>query len=430
MLAPLRKGPPPLRAHVKVGDTVDQRYKLHRDLGMGRAGRVFEAVHLFTGRTVALKLVAPDTPEAFRDEQNARLVREAHALASVRHPGVVEVLDGGFLPDRTPYLVTEMLEGRTLEGLIATRGHLSVEDTVAMALQLTSALDAAHAAGVVHRDVKPSNILLTRDHTRREALKLVDFGLARLEKQSEERLTGIGPLIGTPAYMAPEQLLGLEDIDNRCDVYALGVTMYECLTGRMPYEGSYPEVLLEVCSEGPASTLDPKSGVPEALALIIKKAMQKERPDRFPWMKDFREAILDAYPTARQHTEFFGPLPSARAKPAAAESRRKLARAPYVTPVRIVMGDMTIDGRTEDISSGGLLVVCHQVCPTEKRATMKFALPMEGRVIAVDVQVRWVKAARAYDPDGPRALGVEFIDPPQEMALSIARYVSLMAEPG
>ena len=413
----------------KVGDSLLARYELVRDLGRGNVGQVFQAVQQFTGRRVALKLVDPSTPLGRRPELNARLVREAKALASVRHPGVVEVLDGGFLHDGTPFIVMEMREGRTLEGLLTARGRLSVEDTVALALQLASSLDAAHAAGVVHRDLTPSNVLIVHDHARREAIKLIDFGLAQVHGDEGERLTGIGPLPGTPTYMPPEQFLGL-DGDARVDIYALGVLMLECLTGRVPYPGTYQEVLLRVCSPDPAVTFDAASaGVPAPLVEIVRTAMAKDGGARFSSMKELRAALRALDPKARTHTELFGPPPVEDApQPARADSRRKLVRASYVTPVRIMVGDLTVDGRTEDISTGGLLVVCHQVCPTEK-ATMKFALPTEGKVISVDVQVRWVKAARASDPEGPRALGVEFINPPPEMIRSIAHYVSFMTVP-
>src|SRR5215472_4938925 len=136
-----------------IGDVIDHRYELRRDLGRGAGGVVFEACHTFTGRTVALKLVAPDVPRNMVGEMRARLLREARALAVLRHPGIVEVLDGGVTSDGTPYLVMEKLEGRTLEGLLTTRGKLSCEDAVATVLQLCDALDVAHRAGVVHRDV-------------------------------------------------------------------------------------------------------------------------------------------------------------------------------------------------------------------------------------------------------------------------------------
>jgi tRNA A-37 threonylcarbamoyl transferase component Bud32 len=427
-----------VKADFNVGDLIDGRYELRRDLGQGAAGRVFEARHQFTGRHVALKLVAPDVPYQLREELYVRLKREARALASVRHPGVVDVLDGGFLPDGTPYLVMEMLEGRTLEGLIAARGRIPVADTVALAFQLSLALEASHAAGVVHRDVKPSNILIVHDHARREVVKVVDFGIARLETSKEAKLTGIGALIGTPGYMAPEQLLGLDDVDKRSDIYALGVTMFECLTGQMPYEGNYQRVLLQVCSNEPVPAIEAVDAtIPAALAAVVKRTMAKERDERFASMAELRKALVASDLSARKRTYFFNPPPAPVAAPSAAAApaevapaqRRKLVRASYVTPVHLVMGDVTIDARTEDISTGGLLVICRQLCPTDRRGTIRFALPMDGLVVALDVHVRWVRAARADDPEGPRALGVEFIDPPADMTASIERYVSFMTVP-
>ena len=200
------------RPEFRVGDVIDNRYELVRDLGRGAAGVVFEARHMFTHRRVALKLVSPDSPRAVQGELRARLVREARAIAAARHPSIVDVLDGGVTSCGTPYIVLEMLEGgRTLEGLLATRGKLSVKDTVAIGLQLCDGLGAAHKAGVVHRDVKPGNIIVLKDHTG-EVIKLVDFGIAQVSTR-EGKLTSHGAIIGTPEYMAPEQILMTGDSD-------------------------------------------------------------------------------------------------------------------------------------------------------------------------------------------------------------------------
>ena len=422
----------PARADLKVGDIVAGRYELRRDLGRGGAGRVFEAVHGFTGRSVALKFIAPDVPASMRRARHPARAG-GRALASVRHPGVVDVLDAGFMPDGTPFLVMDMLDGRTLEGLIAARGRLSVEDTVALAFQLTRALGAAHAAGIVHRDVKPSNVLIVPTTRGQEVIKVVDFGIARIVGAGEEKLTGIGALIGTPAYMAPEQLLALADVDARCDVYALGVAMFECLTGRMPYEGSYQQVLLQACSTDPVPPVEVEGvEVPGAVVDLVRRAMAKDRAQRFATMADSgarssgacpkrgcvgrrtssgRRLLPDSNPASRPR-----PAPEARPCPvrdagAARDGRRDHRRA---------------DGGHLDGGAPGRLP---QICPTDKRGSIRFALPIEGKVASIDVHVRWVRAARANDPEGPRALGVEFIDPPAEMTASIARYVGFMTVP-
>ncbi len=417
-------------ARFTVGEVVDNRYELRRDLGRGAGGLVFEARHRFTQRIVALKMVAPDVPAAQLQELRARLVREARALATSRHPGIVEVLDGGVIDDGTPYFVMERLEGRTLEGLLAARTKLSGEDTVAVISQLCEALDVAHRAGVVHRDLKPSNIFLVRECDGQERVKIVDFGTAQLEAPGEGKLSGIGAIIGTPAYMAPEQLLALEDVDSLADIYALGVTMLECLTGQVPYEGSYQQVLLQVCSgDAPPDIRARFPGVVEDLAAIVQRALAKKREDRFPDVVALARAIHEAVPGAPTQTTFLGPPPPSRfaaAKPPDGRQRRRAPRAPYVTPVHIVLPRGSVDGRTEDISAGGMLVVTRELCEPNQRVTIRFALPMEGHVVSCEADVRWVRAARPDAADGVRAIGVEFFDLSAVVKASIDRYVEAM----
>ncbi len=418
-----------------VGNTVDGRYELRRDLGRGAGGLVFEARHCFTGRRVALKIVAPDVPRAQLTELRARLEREARALAAVRHPGVVEILDGGVLDDGTPYIVMENLEGRTLEGLLATRGRLSVENTISLALQLCAALEAAHDAGVIHRDLKPGNVLIVRDRDGLERVKLVDFGTAQIQIQGasqEAKLTAIGALVGTAAYMAPEQLLANDDIDARADVYGLGITMFECVTGNVPYPGPYPQVLLEACGEGPVPELP--ADVDPGVAAIVRRAIAKKREDRYPSCTEMASELRQATSSVRGLTLLLGPPPlpkepgppveAPRAPPVA--QRRRTPRAPYVTPVHITLPTGAIGGRTEDISEGGMLVICREPCQSNLRVTVRFALPLEGHVVSCHADLRWARSARPAETDGPRAMGLEFVDVPQDVRSSIAKYVRLM----
>jgi serine/threonine protein kinase len=422
------------RVELKVGEVVGGRYDLRRELGRGAGGLVFEAVHRLTHRVAALKVVSPDVPPAQLDEQCQRLLREAQTLASLRHPGIVEVLDAGMLQDGTPFIVMEKLEGRTLEGLLAARGKLSREDSVAIGLQLCDSLDALHRGSVVHRDLKPSNIFIVLDRDGIERLKLLDFGIVQVRTAEQDKLTGIGALIGTPGYMSPERLLAL-DSDHRTDVYALGATLFECLTGRLPYEGNYPSVLLQACSP---DTKVPKvtDYVPDIgpeLSLVIEKAIARQPEDRIPTALEFGRALYAAMPTARARTFFLGapPVPKFAPPPSKAlqpvEQRRKTPRAAYATPVQIRFEDgRAVDGRSEDVSEGGMLVFCRDMASAGGIATVRFALPIEGKVIALQTHVRWVRAARPNEPQGPRAIGLEFIDVPEGMRVSIARYVTLM----
>jgi serine/threonine protein kinase len=437
----------------EVGDVIDRRYELRRDLGRGAAGVVFEARHRFTGRPVALKIVTPDASWSAVSELRARLLREARALAAVRHPGIVDILDGGITDDGTPYIVLEMLEGRTLEGLLAARGKLSKDDTTGIILQLCDALGAAHAAGIVHRDIKPGNIFVVRDRYGYERIKLVDFGIAQISEPREKKLTGIGALIGTPEYMAPEQLLAFGDIDARSDVYALGVTFFECLSGRVPYVGNYQQVLIQAATpDAPPSLLDfcPEAG--EALAAVVGHAITKRREDRTPNVAALARAIQEAMPTGRTRTRLLGVAPAkkleiVKEKPsqptsrpaiaAAAGQRRRAIRAPYATPVRIVvpteagMPDgqvLTLEGRNEDISEGGMLVICRDGCPVNRRVYVRFALPTDGRIVTLPADTRWVRAARPGDTEGPRAIGLEFARISPDVAEAISAFVTRMNE--
>jgi serine/threonine-protein kinase len=413
---------------LEVGDILDGRYQLLRDLGRGAAGVVFEARHLFTGRFVAVKMVAPSPRPSSIVELRARLQREGQAMASIRHPGVVEVLDGGVTLDGASYVVMEMLEGRTLEGLLAARTRLSVENAAAVALQLCDALAAVHQAGIVHRDVKPSNIIIVRGTDDQERVKLVDFGVAKMDQAGDSKLTGAGAILGTPAYMSPEQLLALDDVDHTSDVYGVGVTMFECLSGAVPYAGNYPQVLLAATGEQPSpSVRSVAADVPLPLAVVVDRAIAKSRASRFASVQDLGAAIEAAVPGAVRSTRLLGPPPLPKRESPSVQRRRAM-RAPYNTPVRLVLGGgqaPTMDGRTEDISEGGLLVLSRDGCSADQRVVVRFALPMEGKVVSVEAHVRWVRATPAL---GICAMGLEFIDLAPAVRTSVATYVALMAD--
>jgi serine/threonine-protein kinase len=319
--------------------------------------------------------------------------------------------------------------------LLVTRGRLSAENTIALSLQLCDALDAAHEAGVVHRDLKPGNILIVRDRDGLERVKLVDFGIAQIKEASkEQKLTGVGALIGTAAYMAPEQLLAYDDIDLRADLYALGISMFECLTGNVPYLGPYPRILLQACGDGPVPRLPAE--IDPAIAAVVERSIAKKRGDRYSSASEMSDALRRASSSARTRTLLLGPPPlpkepgppvEAPASPPVAQ-RRRSPRAPYVTPVHISLPTGAIDGRTEDISEGGMLVICREPCQTNLRVTVRFALPIEGHVVSCEAHLRWARSASPDEIGGPRALGLEFVDVPAEVRSSIAKYVQLMGE--
>jgi eukaryotic-like serine/threonine-protein kinase len=436
-----------------IGAIVDRRYLLRREIARGGAGAVFEAEHLYTKRSVALKLLIPEQRAA--PEPRARLLREALALSAARHPGVVAALDAGETEDGTPYLVLELLEGRSLEGILAVRRRIGASEVAWLGIAICDALGAAHRRGIIHRDIKPSNVFVARDEQGREVVKLFDFGVARVPTENN-KLTQDGALLGTPEYMAPEQLLARE-VDARTDLYAVGITLYECLAGVVPFEGSFGEVLLKVSTE-PLTPVRNKAGeVPPELAAVVEKAIAREPDARFQDAQAFLQALRRAAPStppgsllgirqgpppvparpgpavdAGTRTSLPGASPAgfatnaARGVPAppplpVPATRRRFPRAPYVTPVRIVHDQTVLEGRSEDVSVGGLLVLAPQAFEQAALVTVRFALPTTGQVIEIAATARWVKAARATG-----AVGLQFSSLPPHAHDIIESYVTMM----
>ena len=219
-----------------IGTVLADRYRIDQLIGEGAMGRVYRAEHILMRKTVALKVLHPElmtVPEIVQ-----RFEREARAAAQVEHPHVAGATDFGKLADGGIYLVLEFIEGLPLSQIIEG-GPLAVGRVLNIAHQVTSALSAAHEKGIVHRDLKPDNLLLVQNAEEGDFIKVLDFGIAKVppEPNEEEKpLTQVGMVYGTPEYMAPEQALG-QDVDGRADLYALGVVMYEMLTGRRPYLG-------------------------------------------------------------------------------------------------------------------------------------------------------------------------------------------------
>ena len=425
-----------------VGTTVDRRYLLKREIARGGAGAVFEAEHLYTKRSVALKLLLPE--QRLAPEPRARLLREALALSAARHPGVVSALDAGETEDGMPYLVLELLEGRSLEGILAVRRRLASAEVAWLGVALCEALASAHRLGIIHRDMKPSNVFVARDDQGLEVVKLFDFGVASMPTEGGNKLTQVGGLLGTPEYMAPEQLLARE-VDGRTDLYALGITLYECLAGVVPFEGSFGEVLLKVSTEALPPLRQKVPDVTPEFAAAIERAVSREPDARYPDAQAFAQALRKAAPATPPGSLLGirqGPPPvpvrvvasepsaqaslSGAARPAPVPpplppTRRRFPRAPYVTPVRIYHGETVLEGRSEDVSVGGLLVLAPQAFEQAALVKVRFALPMTGTVIEIDATARWVKAARVTG-----AVGLQFAALPANAHDVIERYVTMM----
>ncbi len=440
-----------------VGETVDTRYELRRLIAHGGMGLVFESHHMFTRRVVALKLL----PDELRDKEEARgrMLREAHALTAVRHPGFVEALDAGVCPVFGPYLVLEMLEGRTLDGILAARRRLSIQDTVQVGRQVCDAVAHAHTRGVIHRDLKPSNIFISRNEIGDETVKLLDLGVAAVAEEQlahhDRKLTAAHEVLGTPEYMAPEQLWG-RPIDTRTDVYSIGMSLFECLTGEVPYVGSYPDVLVQVSNAtNPPSVREHRPDVPPALALVIENALEKDAAARFQSAAELRRALVaasgltpgpstllsvsedeiiveedDAVEEPEEVTE--PEIKLVRKKARASENpesalgspvhRRQFIRAPYVTPVVLISATgSAVDARSEEISEEGMLVLTPVAFVLGAGLKARFASPLTGEMISVGATVRWTRDGR-----GKSAMGIEFVEVPPLVRRVIGDYIATL----
>lgn len=263
-------------AAIKLGDLLEGRYEVLRHLGSGAMGDVFECHERLIGRRVAVKVLNPAT--AANAVLMQRFRREARIAGALGHQNVCRIYSIGQTNRGMPFLVMELLRGESL-AVRLLRGPLSFDVTLQIAHQILSALTAAHAVGIVHRDIKPANVFLVSS-TSAPMVKLIDFGISKASTERTQ-LTRIGHVVGTPAYMAPEQTRGV-GVDHRVDIYSTGVVMYECLTGERPFEArNFEEILEKVCRGLFPSIRLLRPDVPPVLEHLVLHAMQLS-PDKRP----------------------------------------------------------------------------------------------------------------------------------------------------
>jgi len=281
--------PPP--SDPLIGQVIDDRYRILRVIGLGGMGVVYEAEATRLGRRCAVKVLLP---EYTRNENAvARFAREAQVAARVKHPNVVEIFDTGTTQDGLGYIAMELLEGETLDSTLDRDGPLPWPRAQRIILQICRALAAAHAEGIVHRDMKLENCFLCSRGGDAHFIKVLDFGIAKLTTPEAGRLTVTNSVIGTYSYMAYEQICG-EEVDHRADVWATGVILYELLTGHLPFNGNNPGQIWRAITENdpaPMRSLAPQAGIPEALEPIVRRAMARSLADRYPSIQAFARAI-------------------------------------------------------------------------------------------------------------------------------------------
>jgi serine/threonine-protein kinase len=320
-------------AGLRPGIVVAETYEITRLLGQGGMGAVWEAKHLrLPGKRVVIKVLLFGATDA---TVLARFRREAEIGSRLGHPNIVQVIDFNTLPDGTPYIVLELLQGESLASRLL-RGPLPLEQVTSIVTQVGSALAAAHREGVVHRDLKPDNVFLCPTDLGgevRDVVKVLDFGISKI-RGANTVLTQDAALLGTPQYMAPEQATGRNDeIDARTDVFAFGAMTFEMLAGKAPFTGDTLAAVIHAIvytPTPPLAALAPATDVPPAIVAAVERAMEKNRDARFPDVNSFVKAVTSrslatapTVQTARQET---------------AAPTERISREPSKTPVFIAFG--------------------------------------------------------------------------------------------
>ena len=282
------------------------RYEILGEVGRGGCAIVVEARDVNLHRLVAIKILKERHVDAAARE---RFAREARVAAAIHHPNVCAVTDAGRLADGRAFLVMERLWGETLRACLQRVGSLDAEVAIDLAIQMLSGLDAAHSLGIVHRDLKPDNVFLVQRNGCMPIAKILDFGMCRraildLDAPIDDKtLTRAGTVVGTPEYMAPEQAAGKRAFDARIDIYAVGLLLYEALSGQRMYEGSDPRaVLVSVLTKRLPPLRSFRPDLPAGVERVVARAMERDPGARFATARQFQEALLTAKTTLQRRS--------------------------------------------------------------------------------------------------------------------------------
>jgi serine/threonine protein kinase len=284
--------PEVVAAPVREGDVLAGKYRVDRILGAGGMGVVVAATHLQLEQRVALKFLVSNSID---EQAGARFLREARAVVRLRSEHVVRVLDTGTLDNGLPYIVMELLEGRDLAQELSARGPVSVVEAVDWVLQACEGIAEAHSVGIVHRDLKPANLFLTHHADRSVLIKVLDFGIAKvleLQRAPDYSLTKTATLMGSPHYMSPEQIRNAKSVDQRADIWALGIVLYELLCGKAPFSATTaPALLAQIVADPPRPLRPQRPDVPRGLEAAISRCLEKEPARRFPGVSEFAREL-------------------------------------------------------------------------------------------------------------------------------------------
>ena len=275
-----------------ASDVISQKYELIRMLGEGGMGAVWVARNVALDAHVALKLIRAEVSRNVPGV-HGRLLQEARAVASLGHPAIIRVFDFGTTERGDPFIAMELLHGESLADLLRRRGKVTAVRAVQTLLPIVDALVAAHATGIVHRDLKPDNIFVSREAGSRLQPKVLDFGIAKAERSVSPHLTREGTVLGSPAYMSPEQARGNADVDARSDIWALCVVLYQLVTGQLPFVADNGHALLWSIVEKPAVPFTELGVTEPELWTIVARGLEKSRDARWQTMSDLGKSLAE-----------------------------------------------------------------------------------------------------------------------------------------
>ncbi len=285
-----------LPAYPRPGDVIDGKYQIEKMLGEGGMGAVVRATHLLRRAPVALKFMSPQVM-SFPGAVD-RFLNEAIAASQIDCENVVKIFDVGTLPSGAPYLVMECMSGEDLSDLLSREGKPGLADAqrcIHFVLQVLRALQIAHSVGIVHRDMKPSNCFVIQKDGEPDFVKLLDFGISKVQQASGGRVTHTNSVLGTPLYMSPEQAKSAKRADARSDLYAVGVIFFELLTGRTPYmseTGEFGDILLQIFTAEPPQIKSFRPDIPDGLAAIIHKSFARDPAERYQTAAEMADALV------------------------------------------------------------------------------------------------------------------------------------------
>ena len=327
-------------AGVREGDILAGKYRVERILGAGGMGVVVAAHHVQLDKRVAIKFLLPEALSSA--EAVERFAREARAAVKITSEHVARVIDVGTLDTGAPYMVMEFLEGHDLAHWVRLRGPLPLEQTVDFVLQACEALAEAHALGIIHRDLKPANLFIVRGADAMHSVKVLDFGISKATGQAasgrDVGLTRTAAVMGSPLYMSPEQMAESRSVDMRTDLWAIGVVLYELLTGRVPFDGeTLPEVCVKISSHAPPPLRTLRPDLPAAVEAIILRCLEKDRARRYANVGELAMALVE-----------FGP-PRARTS---AERIQRVLRHANLPGSGTLMADASVAGGPHERTQG------------------------------------------------------------------------------